>query len=82
MVALEAGIEPAAFRGWLAAHHITVLNVAGPRESQRPGVYAVAVHHLKRLWPTPRAAAPRVYTSCTLPDSRAAVITEPSEVRR
>ena len=38
VVALEEGIEPAAFREWLAANHIQVLNVAGPRESQRPGV--------------------------------------------
>jgi hypothetical protein len=49
IVALEAGIEPAAFRGWLAAHPITVLNVAGPRESQRPGVYAAAVRCLETL---------------------------------
>jgi len=42
VVALEEGIEPATFRDWLAAHHITVLNVAGPRESKRPGVYAAA----------------------------------------
>jgi hypothetical protein len=39
IVALEEGIEPTAFREWLAAHPIAVLNVAGPRESQRPGVY-------------------------------------------
>ena len=42
VVALEEGIEPAMFRDWLAAHHIQVLNVAGPRESKRPGVYAAA----------------------------------------
>jgi hypothetical protein len=49
VVALEEGIEPAAFRDWLAANHITVLNVAGPRESQRPGVYAAAVRGLETL---------------------------------
>ena len=49
IVALEAGIEPAAFRDWLAAHHITVLNVAGPRESKRPGVYAAAARYLEAL---------------------------------
>ena len=38
IVALEEGIEPTTFRDWLAAHAITVLNVAGPRASQRPGV--------------------------------------------
>ena len=49
VVALEAGIEPAAFRDWLAANAIAVLNVAGPRESQRPGVYAAAVRCLEGL---------------------------------
>lgn len=49
VVALEDGIEPAAFRDWLAANSITVLNVAGPRESKRPGVYVAAVHCLEGL---------------------------------
>ncbi len=49
VVALEEGIEPATFRDWLAANHITVLNVAGPRASQRPGVYAAAIHCLEIL---------------------------------
>jgi hypothetical protein len=49
VVALETGIEPAAFRAWLAAHHITVLNVAGPRESKQPGVYAAACRLLETL---------------------------------
>lgn len=43
VVALEEGIDPAAFRDWLAAHHIIVLNVASPCASQRTEVYAVAV---------------------------------------
>ena len=33
----------------MAAHHIHVLNVAGPRESKRPGVYAAAVRCLEAL---------------------------------
>ena len=49
VVALEAGIEPAVFQDWLAANSITVLNVAGPRESKRPGVYAAAVGCLEVL---------------------------------
>lgn len=49
VVALEDGIEPATFRDWLAANHIQVLNVAGPRESKRPGVYAAAVRCLETL---------------------------------
>ena len=49
VVALEAGIEPAAFRAWLDRNQIAVLNVAGPRESKRPGVYAAAIHCLEVL---------------------------------
>jgi hypothetical protein len=49
VVALEEGIEPATFRDWLIAHQIQVLNVAGPRASKRPGVYAAAVHCLEAL---------------------------------
>jgi hypothetical protein len=49
MVALEDGIEPTAFQEWLDAHPIAVLNVAGPRESKRPGVYAAACRILDTL---------------------------------
>jgi hypothetical protein len=49
VVALEMGIEPAAFREWLAANRIAVLNVAGPRASQRPEGYAAAVRCLESL---------------------------------
>ncbi len=49
IVALEAGIEPAAFRVWLTENAIRVLNVAGPRESKRPGVYGAAVRCLEVL---------------------------------
>jgi len=49
MVALEDGIEPIAFQEWLDAHPIAVLNVAGPRESKRPGVYAAACRLLDTL---------------------------------
>jgi len=49
IVALEEGIEPTAFREWLDAHQIAVLNVAGPRESKRPGVYAAAMRGLEEL---------------------------------
>lgn len=37
----EAGAA-ARVRAWLAAERVRVLNVAGPRESQEPGVYARA----------------------------------------
>ena len=42
IVALEDGIAPATFRDWLEANQIAVLNIAGPRESKRPGVYDAA----------------------------------------
>ena len=32
--------DVAAVRAWIAAHRIRVLNVAGPRESKRAGIYA------------------------------------------
>ena len=38
IVALEVGIDWAALRDWLNRNRIATLNVAGPRESQRPGV--------------------------------------------
>ena len=41
VVALEEGIDPDVFRAWLADNHIAILNVAGPRESKRPGVYGM-----------------------------------------
>lgn len=34
---------------WLRAHRIRVLNVAGPRESKRPGIYAAASAFLEAL---------------------------------
>jgi hypothetical protein len=49
VVALEDGIDPTVFRDWLAANHITVLKVAGPRASKRPGVYAAACRLLDTL---------------------------------
>ncbi|HRD68104.1 MAG TPA: putative molybdenum carrier protein [Candidatus Competibacter sp.] len=49
IVALDAGIEPAAFRAWLADHRIAVLNVAGPREGKRPGAHAAAAARLTAL---------------------------------
>ena len=55
VVALEDGIEPTAFREWLDAHPIAVLNVAGPRESKRPGVYDAAYRLLNALLPHPSA---------------------------
>lgn len=36
-------------RGWLADSGVRVLNVAGPRESKRPGIYAAVCGLLDRL---------------------------------
>ncbi|WP_420125712.1 putative molybdenum carrier protein [Longimicrobium sp.] len=44
---LDAPADYAAFRGWLALHKIRMLNVAGPRESESPGVYAAACAWLR-----------------------------------
>ena len=55
IVALEEGIEPTAFREWLDENHIAVLNVAGPRESKRPGVYDATCRLLNALLPHPGA---------------------------
>jgi hypothetical protein len=41
-VDLERQPEPVAVREWIRAHHIGVLNVAGPRESERAGIHARA----------------------------------------
>ena len=41
--------DPPGFRHWLAAHGVTRLNVAGPRESEAPGVYAATRETLRRL---------------------------------
>lgn len=41
--------EIATLREWLADPGIRVLNVAGPRESKRPGIYAATLGLLARL---------------------------------
>jgi hypothetical protein len=38
VVNLEQPGPPARVRAWLKRHRVKVLNVAGPRESQRPGI--------------------------------------------
>jgi hypothetical protein len=41
--------DTAGVLAWLAEQRIGVLNVAGPRESNCPGIYATAVEFLRRL---------------------------------
>lgn len=51
LVQLDAPGHPdaAAVRAWLEANAIRVLNVAGPRESKRPGIYVGTRGFLKRV---------------------------------
>jgi hypothetical protein len=44
---LDTPTDCHAFRGWLQTHNIRTLNVAGPRESESPGVYAAACAWLR-----------------------------------
>jgi len=50
VVRLDEHPEAAAVGAWAAAHGVRVLNVAGPRESQWPGVYAQAAAFLRELF--------------------------------
>lgn len=45
--------EPKVVCSWLAQHNVRVLNVAGPRESQSPGVGARARDFLMRVFNSP-----------------------------
>lgn len=49
LVDLEDGPDTPAIRDWLRTRGIGVLNVAGPRESKRPGIYALASAALDQL---------------------------------
>ena len=49
VVQLGRRIRAERFRAWRARHRVRVLNVAGPRESKRPGIYRAAKALLERL---------------------------------
>ncbi len=49
-VDLDAPPAPARLRRWLAGQEIRILNVAGPRESQNPGIGAQAAESLRKLF--------------------------------
>jgi hypothetical protein len=49
VVELYAPLEMSAVVDWLAAHEINVLNVAGPRESEAPGIYSRAKAFMEAL---------------------------------
>ncbi len=46
---LQNNLDRRRFDAWLTRHRIQVLNVAGPRESQRPGIYEAACAALRLL---------------------------------
>lgn len=49
-VDLRANAEPEAVREWIAVQRIACLNVAGPRESESPGIYAAALTFLRSVF--------------------------------
>ena len=61
LLVLDLGSEPdvSAFRQWASAGPVATMNVAGPRESKLPGVYAEAVLVLTILLAMPQADWPR-----------------------
>jgi len=60
-LARRAPAAAAKVREWIERNGIAVLNVAGPRESTAPGIYALAVDFLKTVFTSPQAvpAPPR-----------------------
>jgi len=42
--------EVGRLRDFIESHQVAVLNVAGPRESNQPGVYAFALKMLRQYW--------------------------------
>jgi hypothetical protein len=49
VLALEARVTPSRVRTWILRNRIRTLNIAGPRESKRPGIYREARALLGRL---------------------------------
>ena len=53
LVRLEERPDPNKIAGWIQGEGIRVLNVAGPREEKRPGIYALAAESLRDLLTIP-----------------------------
>ncbi len=51
----DPGTGPGPVREWLTVNRIQVLNVAGPRESEQPGIYSAALAFLGRALSAPAA---------------------------
>ena len=66
---LEAGPNPAAARRWLARLRVRILNVAGPRESGCPGIYAQSRAFLEALLGAPEATPGRADPSLARRDA-------------
>lgn len=49
LIDLTAKPSAQAVRQWGRENHVSILNVAGPRESESPGIYDQAVHFLKEI---------------------------------
>jgi len=49
VVQLDVSGDPAPVVSWLRDNDIRVLNVAGPRESKRPGVYQTVLGFMRRM---------------------------------
>jgi len=49
---LDRSTDPAPVTAWLRGNDVRVLNIAGPRESKRPGVYLAALAFLRSLFGT------------------------------
>jgi len=50
VIELTKAPQPLAVHAWVERHKITVLNVAGPRESRAPGIYANASRFLEQVF--------------------------------
>ncbi|UFS71146.1 putative molybdenum carrier protein [Geomonas sp. RF6] len=44
---LDADPDPDAAAGWIAQNKVRILNIAGPRESEHPGLHALALEFLR-----------------------------------
>ena len=49
IIPLDELVEFDDIKSWLKENHVKVLNIAGPRESKRPGVYKLAKAFLNEL---------------------------------
>ncbi len=56
LVNLNSDWEPRPIRQWLNEHQISVLNVAGPRESSQPGIFAESRDALVKILDNSSAA--------------------------